>query len=83
MEVKAYFESNTERLERELTKLSFDWVTYFSEPWEPDNDLNLILHYGDMTDSTNLINIIQTIEPNEIYNLAAQSHVHTSFLMPD
>ena len=42
MEVKAYFESNTERLERELTKLSFDWVTYFSEPWEPDNDLNLI-----------------------------------------
>ena len=33
MEVKAYFESNTERLERELTKLSFDWVTYFSEPW--------------------------------------------------
>ena len=42
MEVKAYFESNTERVERELTKLSFDWVTYFSEPWEPDNDLNLI-----------------------------------------
>ena len=42
MEVKNYFESNTERLERELTKLSFDWVTYFNEPWEPDNDLNLI-----------------------------------------
>ena len=48
-----------------------------------DNDLNLILHYGDMTDCTNLINIIQTIKPNEIYNLAAQSHVAVSFESPE
>ncbi len=41
------------------------------------------LHYGDMTDSTNLIRIIQTIKPDEIYNLAAQSHVKVSFEMPE
>jgi GDPmannose 4,6-dehydratase len=40
---------------------------------------NLILHYGDMTDSTNLIRIVQETQPDEIYNLAAQSHVHVSF----
>src|SRR5471030_1556250 len=39
----------------------------------------LILHYGDMTDSTNLIRIVQETQPDEIYNLAAQSHVHVSF----
>ena len=41
------------------------------------------LHYGDMTDSTNLIRLIQEIQPNEIYNLAAMSHVHVSFEMPE
>ncbi len=41
------------------------------------------LHYGDMTDSTNLIRIIQQIQPDEIYNLAAQSHVKVSFDMPE
>ena len=40
---------------------------------------NFILHYGDMTDSTNLIRIIQEVRPDEIYNLAAQSHVRVSF----
>ena len=44
---------------------------------------NFILHYGDMTDSTNLINIIQKIKPDEVYNLAAQSHVHVSFETPE
>ena len=44
---------------------------------------NFILHYGDMTDSTNLINIIKKVKPNEIYNLAAQSHVHVSFETPE
>ena len=44
---------------------------------------NFILHYGDMTDSTNLIKIIQMIKPNEIYNLAAQSHVHVSYETPE
>tara|TARA_R110002051_G_scaffold125961_1_gene199288 strand:+ start:7728 stop:8840 length:1113 start_codon:yes stop_codon:yes gene_type:complete len=44
---------------------------------------NFILHYGDMTDSTNLIRIIQEIQPDEIYNLAAMSHVHVSFEVPE
>ena len=44
---------------------------------------NLILHYGDLTDSGNLINIINIIKPDEIYNLAAQSHVGISFECPE
>ena len=44
---------------------------------------NLHLHYGDLTDSTNLIRIIQEIQPDEIYNLAAMSHVHVSFEVPE
>lgn len=44
---------------------------------------NFILHYGDMTDSTNLIRIIQEVQPDEIYNLAAMSHVHVSFDTPE
>lgn len=41
------------------------------------------LHYGDLTDSTNLIRIVQEVQPDEIYNLAAQSHVHVSFETPE
>lgn len=44
---------------------------------------NFILHYGDVTDSTNLIRIIQEVQPDEIYNLAAQSHVRVSFETPE
>ena len=44
-----------------------------------EKDVNFFLHYGDLTDSTNLIRIIQNIKPHEIYNLAAQSHVAVSF----
>jgi GDPmannose 4,6-dehydratase len=44
---------------------------------------NLILHYGDLTDSTNLIRIIQEVQPDEIYNLAAMSHVQVSFEEPE
>ena len=53
---------------------------YFSE-WIKDahGNKNLELHYGDMTDSTSLIRIIQLVQPSEIYNLAAQSHVKVSF----
>jgi len=47
------------------------------------NKRNFILHHGDLTDSTNLIRIIQEIQPDEIYNLAAQSHVHVSFETPE
>jgi GDPmannose 4,6-dehydratase len=48
-----------------------------------DRDVRFALHYGDMTDSTNLIRIIQDVQPTEIYNLAAQSHVHVSFETPE
>jgi len=44
---------------------------------------NFILHYGDMTDSTSLIHVIQQVKPDEIYNLAAQSHVQVSFEEPE
>jgi len=44
---------------------------------------NFILHYGDLTDSTNLIRIVQDVQPDEIYNLAAQSHVGVSFETPE
>jgi GDPmannose 4,6-dehydratase len=47
------------------------------------NDRNLILHYGDMTDSMNLTRIIQETQPDEIYNLAAMSHVKVSFDTPE
>jgi GDPmannose 4,6-dehydratase len=45
--------------------------------------VRFFLHYGDMTDSTNLIRIIQEVQPTEIYNLAAQSHVRVSFETPE
>jgi GDPmannose 4,6-dehydratase len=44
---------------------------------------NLILHYGDLTDATNLIRILQQVQPDEVYNLAAQSHVAVSFESPE
>lgn len=46
-------------------------------------DVRFVLHYGDMTDATNLIRLVQTIRPDEIYNLAAQSHVQVSFETPE
>jgi len=48
-----------------------------------DERRDFILHYGDLTDSTNLIRIIQEVQPDEIYNLAAQSHVKVSFETPE
>ena len=53
----------------------------YQDPHE-DNP-RFILHYGDLTDSTNLINIIQQVQPDEIYNLGAQSHVAVSFESPE
>ena len=46
-------------------------------------DVNFFLHYGDLTDATNLIRIIQEVQPEEIYNLGAQSHVKVSFEIPE
>jgi GDPmannose 4,6-dehydratase len=52
----------------------------FKDPHEAGN--NLHLHYGDVTDAAGMTNLIRTIEPDEVYNLAAQSHVMVSFSMP-
>jgi len=48
-----------------------------------ERNVNFFMHYGDLTDSTNLIRIIQETQPDEIYNLAAQSHVQVSFETPE
>ena len=53
----------------------------YQDPHEQDP--RLVLHYGDLTDSTNLIRIIQQVQPDEIYNLGAQSHVAVSFEAPE
>ncbi len=48
-----------------------------------EENVNFFLHYGDLTDATNLIRIVQEVQPDEIYNLAAQSHVQVSFETPE
>ncbi|MBI2799506.1 MAG: GDP-mannose 4,6-dehydratase [Gammaproteobacteria bacterium] len=53
----------------------------YQDPHEKNRQL--VLHYGDLTDSTNLIRIVQQVKPDEIYNLAAQSHVAVSFETPE
>ena len=57
-------------------------IDHLIRDWH-EKDNNFILHHGDLTDSTNLIRIIQEVQPDEIYNLAAMSHVHVSFEMPE
>lgn len=53
----------------------------YEDPHE--SDVRLVLHYGDLSDSTNIIRLIQEIQPDEIYNLGAQSHVRVSFDEPE
>ena len=53
----------------------------FAGPQDPDR--RMILHYGDLTDTANLIRIVQEVRPDEIYNLGAQSHVAVSFETPE
>ena len=53
----------------------------YKDPHEEDS--NFILHYGDLTDSSNIIKLVQSIKPDEIYNLGAQSHVAVSFESPE
>ena len=53
----------------------------YQDPHE--SNVHFKLHYGDLTDSTNLIRIVQEVQPDEIYNLAAQSHVKVSFETPE
>ena len=57
-------------------------IDHLIEDWHKE-DNNFFLYHGDLTDSTNIIRIIQEIQPDEIYNLAAMSHVHVSFEMPE
>ncbi len=55
----------------------------YQHPHTDSNERRFVLHYGDVTDSTNIIRIIQEVQPDEIYNLAAQSHVAVSFETPE
>lgn len=69
-------------VKRRSSLFNTDRIDYlYQDPHE--KNLNFILHYGDLTDSTNLIRIIQEVQPDEIYNLAAMSHVQVSFETPE
>ncbi|APQ19378.1 GDP-mannose 4,6-dehydratase [Maribacter hydrothermalis] len=69
-------------LKRRSSLFNTDRIDHlYQDPHEKER--NFILHYGDMTDSTNLIRLIQEIQPDEIYNLAAMSHVAVSFETPE
>lgn len=69
-------------LKRRSSLFNTDRIDHlYQDPHEKDK--NFVLHFGDLTDPTNLIRIIQKIQPDEIYNLAAQSHVAVSFETPE
>ncbi len=69
-------------IKRRSSLFNTDRIDHLYQDPHTDNK-NFILHYGDMTDSTNLIRIIQEVQPDEIYNLAAMSHVAVSFDTPE
>jgi GDPmannose 4,6-dehydratase len=76
---KGYF---VHGIKRRSSLINTDRIDHlYQDPHE--QHLRLKLHYGDLTDSTNLIRIIQETQPDEIYNLAAMSHVHVSFETPE
>jgi len=69
-------------IKRRASLFNTDRVDHlYQDPHDPNQRFRL--HYGDLTDSTNLIRIVQQVQPNEIYNLAAQSHVAVSFEEPE
>jgi GDPmannose 4,6-dehydratase len=69
-------------IKRRASSFNTDRIDHlYQDPHE--SDPKFFLHYGDMTDSTNLIRIIQDVQPEEVYNLAAQSHVAVSFETPE
>ena len=69
-------------IKRRASSFNTDRVDHlYQDPHVPER--NFVLHYGDLTDATNLIRIIQDVRPDEIYNLAAQSHVAVSFETPE
>jgi GDPmannose 4,6-dehydratase len=69
-------------LKRRTSLLNTDRVDHLYQDPHSD-DPKFFMHYGDMTDSTNLVRLIQEIQPDEIYNLAAMSHVRVSFEIPE
>ena len=69
-------------LKRRSSLFNTERIDHLYQDPHVDNK-NFILHYGDMTDSTNLISLIKEIQPDEIYNLAAMSHVRVSFDLPE
>ena len=69
-------------IKRRSSLINTDRIDHLYQDPHVDNR-NFILHYGDMTDSMNLTRIIQEVQPDEIYNLAAMSHVHVSFDTPE
>ncbi len=69
-------------LKRRSSSFNTQRIDHLYQDLHCDNP-RFILHYGDMTDSANLIRLIKEIQPEEIYNLAAMSHVHVSFDMPE
>ncbi len=69
-------------IKRRSSQFNTDRIDHLYQDRHEDK-VNFFLHYGDMTDSTNLIRIIQQVQPDEIYNLAAQSHVQVSFETPE
>ncbi len=69
-------------IKRRASSFNTDRIDHLYQDPHVENR-NLVLHYGDLTDSTNLIRIIQEVQPDEIYNLAAQSHVAVSFETPE
>jgi GDPmannose 4,6-dehydratase len=69
-------------IKRRSSSFNTDRIDHlYQDPHEADR--HFVLHYGDLTDSTNLIRVIQEVQPDEIYNLAAQSHVAVSFETPE
>ncbi|HHY74160.1 MAG TPA: GDP-mannose 4,6-dehydratase [Bacillus bacterium] len=69
-------------IKRRASSFNTDRIDHlYQDPHE--QDVNFYLHYGDLTDSTNLIRIMKEVQPDEIYNLAAQSHVQVSFETPE
>jgi len=69
-------------IKRRTSLINTDRIDHIFEDKKVGNN-RFFLHYGDMTDSTNLVRIINDIKPDEIYNLAAMSHVHVSFDLPE
>ena len=69
-------------IKRRSSSFNTDRIDHlYQDPHE--KNLRMVLHYGDLTDATNLIRIVQLVQPDEIYNLAAQSHVGVSFETPE